>query len=143
MFQAKVTKRIKDGYAIETVIDGKPLRGILFSSKLEDYQPAAIPNSSRWEYDHFLFMSKLKVLFNWSHNSLLIISGSGLLVGKLVVCQMVIIMANQKLQGFQWIKNLLLTSMERSPHHMSPRQKLPQLQFQKIKHLLRPLSCIE
>lgn len=47
MFQAKVTKRINDGYAIETVIDGKPLRGILFSSKLEDYQTASIPNSSR------------------------------------------------------------------------------------------------
>lgn len=32
-FQAKVTENIPVGYTIETVIDGKPLRGILFSNK--------------------------------------------------------------------------------------------------------------
>ncbi|XP_075489469.1 uncharacterized protein LOC142528312 [Primulina tabacum] len=32
-FQAKVTKSILDGYTIETIIDGKPLRGVLFSNK--------------------------------------------------------------------------------------------------------------
>lgn len=32
-FQAKVTKSFPDGYTIETVIDGKPLRGVLFSNK--------------------------------------------------------------------------------------------------------------
>ncbi|KAH6758457.1 Galactose oxidase/kelch repeat superfamily protein [Perilla frutescens var. frutescens] len=32
-FQAKVTKSFSDGYTIETVIDGKPLRGVLFSNK--------------------------------------------------------------------------------------------------------------
>nr|XP_048330190.1 uncharacterized protein LOC107419037 isoform X2 [Ziziphus jujuba var. spinosa] len=46
-FQAKVTKIITDGYTIETVIDGKPLRGVLFSSKPEYYEIAATPNSNR------------------------------------------------------------------------------------------------
>lgn len=32
-FQAKVTKNFSDGYTIETIIDGKPLRGVLFSNK--------------------------------------------------------------------------------------------------------------
>ncbi|KAK4402271.1 Kelch domain-containing protein 3 [Sesamum angolense] len=32
-FQAKVTKSFSDGYTIETIIDGKPLRGVLFSNK--------------------------------------------------------------------------------------------------------------
>lgn len=32
-FQAKVTKSVLDGYTIETVIDGKLLRGLLFSNK--------------------------------------------------------------------------------------------------------------
>ncbi|XP_022850490.1 nitrile-specifier protein 5 isoform X3 [Olea europaea var. sylvestris] len=32
-FQAKVTKSVLDGYTIETVIDGKLLRGVLFSNK--------------------------------------------------------------------------------------------------------------
>ncbi|KAL8547179.1 hypothetical protein ACS0TY_006770 [Phlomoides rotata] len=32
-FQAKVTKTFSDGYTIETIIDGKPLRGVLFSNK--------------------------------------------------------------------------------------------------------------
>ncbi|PRQ16354.1 putative kelch-type beta propeller [Rosa chinensis] len=45
-FQAKVTERLFDGYTIETVIDGKPLRGVLFSNKSEFSIPAA-PNSSR------------------------------------------------------------------------------------------------
>ncbi|XP_057791933.1 tip elongation aberrant protein 1-like [Salvia miltiorrhiza] len=32
-FQAKVFKSFPDGYTIETIIDGKPLRGVLFSNK--------------------------------------------------------------------------------------------------------------
>lgn len=32
-FQAKVTKSFTDGYTIETLIDGKLLRGVLFSNK--------------------------------------------------------------------------------------------------------------
>lgn len=46
MFQAKVTEKISDGYTIETIIDGKPLRGILFSSR-PDYHQKPIPNPSR------------------------------------------------------------------------------------------------
>ncbi|XP_062116747.1 uncharacterized protein LOC133830714 isoform X2 [Humulus lupulus] len=45
-FQAKVTERISDGYTIETIIDGKPLRGILFSNR-SDYHHKAIPIPSR------------------------------------------------------------------------------------------------
>lgn len=45
-FQARVTERISDGYTIETYIDGKPLRGILFSGR-QDYNHKAIPTSSR------------------------------------------------------------------------------------------------
>ncbi|XP_024027283.1 uncharacterized protein LOC21402019 isoform X2 [Morus notabilis] len=45
-FQARVTERISDGYTIETYIDGKPLRGILFSGR-QDYNHTAIPTSSR------------------------------------------------------------------------------------------------
>ncbi|GMH21904.1 hypothetical protein Nepgr_023747 [Nepenthes gracilis] len=33
IFQAKVAKNFATGYTIETVIDGKPLRGVLFSTK--------------------------------------------------------------------------------------------------------------
>ncbi|KAK4752537.1 hypothetical protein SAY87_021335 [Trapa incisa] len=33
MFHAKITELLSDGYSIETVIDGKPLRGVLFSNK--------------------------------------------------------------------------------------------------------------
>lgn len=32
-FQAKVTESIPNGYTIETVIDGKPMRGILLSNR--------------------------------------------------------------------------------------------------------------
>ncbi|XP_051116770.1 tip elongation aberrant protein 1-like [Andrographis paniculata] len=32
-FQAKITKNLSNGYSIETIIDGKPLRGLLFSNK--------------------------------------------------------------------------------------------------------------
>lgn len=32
-FEARVTKSFADGYTIETLIDGKPLRGVLFSNK--------------------------------------------------------------------------------------------------------------
>lgn len=45
-FQAKVTENIPVGYTIETVIDGKPLRGILFSNKPNSYH-AANHNFSR------------------------------------------------------------------------------------------------
>ncbi|KAF4382087.1 hypothetical protein F8388_001232, partial [Cannabis sativa] len=45
-FQAKVTERISDGYTIETIIDGKPLRGILFSNR-PDYHHKPIPTPSR------------------------------------------------------------------------------------------------
>lgn len=45
-FQARVTERISDGYTIETYIDGRPLRGILFSAR-QDYRHRTIPNSSR------------------------------------------------------------------------------------------------
>ncbi|KAG2679516.1 hypothetical protein I3760_11G053300 [Carya illinoinensis] len=37
MFQAKVTENIPVGFTIETIIDGKPLRGILFSNKSNSY----------------------------------------------------------------------------------------------------------
>ncbi|XP_019451767.1 PREDICTED: tip elongation aberrant protein 1-like isoform X1 [Lupinus angustifolius] len=40
MFAAKVTKNISEGYAIETVIDGKPLRGILFHNKPISLHPS-------------------------------------------------------------------------------------------------------
>ncbi|KAI7753914.1 hypothetical protein M8C21_011990 [Ambrosia artemisiifolia] len=40
-FQAKVTKSITNCYTIETVIDGKPLRGVLFSNNLGSKKPAA------------------------------------------------------------------------------------------------------
>ncbi|XVE54676.1 hypothetical protein DITRI_Ditri03aG0101200 [Diplodiscus trichospermus] len=44
-FQAKVTESFPHGYAIETVIDGKPLRGILFTNKSSVH--VANHNSSR------------------------------------------------------------------------------------------------
>ncbi|KAI3785649.1 hypothetical protein L1987_44773 [Smallanthus sonchifolius] len=40
-FQAKVTKSITNCYTIETVIDGKPLRGVLFSNNLGSKKSAA------------------------------------------------------------------------------------------------------
>ncbi|XP_057952486.1 uncharacterized protein LOC131146738 isoform X2 [Malania oleifera] len=45
-FQAKVTQSFPHGYTIETVIDGKPLRGILFSNRPSSV-PAPITNSNR------------------------------------------------------------------------------------------------
>jgi len=41
MFEAKVTENISEGYTIETVIDGKPLRGILFLNKPNTLYSAA------------------------------------------------------------------------------------------------------
>jgi len=41
MFEAKVTENISEGYTIETVIDGKPLRGILFLNKPNSLYSAA------------------------------------------------------------------------------------------------------
>ncbi|PWA99830.1 galactose oxidase/kelch, beta-propeller [Artemisia annua] len=40
-FQAKVTKNITNCYTIETVIDGKPLRGVLFSNNVSNKKPGA------------------------------------------------------------------------------------------------------
>lgn len=40
-FQAKVTKNIPNCYTIETVIDGKPLRGVLFSNNVSNKKPGA------------------------------------------------------------------------------------------------------
>ncbi|XP_076902562.1 uncharacterized protein LOC143557357 [Bidens hawaiensis] len=40
-FQAKVTKGMTNCYTIETIIDGKPLRGVLFSNNLGSKKPAA------------------------------------------------------------------------------------------------------
>ncbi|XVE56785.1 hypothetical protein DITRI_Ditri04bG0038900 [Diplodiscus trichospermus] len=45
-FHAKVTESFPHGYTIETVIDGKPLRGILFSNKRTSF-PVINHNSSR------------------------------------------------------------------------------------------------
>ncbi|KAJ6874398.1 kelch domain-containing protein 3-like [Populus alba x Populus x berolinensis] len=41
-FQAKVTESLPHGYTIETTVDGKPLRGILFSNKPRKGQSAEI-----------------------------------------------------------------------------------------------------
>ncbi|KAG6410262.1 hypothetical protein SASPL_128315 [Salvia splendens] len=43
-FQARVFKSFPDGYTIETIIDGKPLRGVLFSNK---------PSSTSMAVDNF------------------------------------------------------------------------------------------
>lgn len=41
MFEAKVSENISDGgLTIETVIDGKPLRGVLFLNKPNSLNPA-------------------------------------------------------------------------------------------------------
>ncbi|KAI5416546.1 acyl-CoA-binding domain-containing protein 5 isoform X2 [Lathyrus oleraceus] len=40
-FEAKVTENISEGYTIETVIDGKPLRGVLFLNKQNPLHPSA------------------------------------------------------------------------------------------------------
>lgn len=45
-FQAKVTETLPYGYTIETIIDGKPLRGILFANMPSAF-PATNHNSSR------------------------------------------------------------------------------------------------
>ncbi|BAT76508.1 hypothetical protein VIGAN_01452500 [Vigna angularis var. angularis] len=48
MFEAKVTENISEGYTIETVIDGKPLRGILFLNKPNSlYSSAHTPSRKR------------------------------------------------------------------------------------------------
>ncbi|XP_052723198.1 tip elongation aberrant protein 1 isoform X8 [Vigna angularis] len=47
MFEAKVTENISEGYTIETVIDGKPLRGILFLNKPNSLYSSAHTPSSR------------------------------------------------------------------------------------------------
>ncbi|KAI3421534.1 uncharacterized protein J3R85_012231 [Psidium guajava] len=46
IFQARVTENLGDRYTIETVIDGKPLRGILFSNKPSNL-PIPFSSSSR------------------------------------------------------------------------------------------------
>ncbi|XP_029129318.1 kelch domain-containing protein 3 isoform X2 [Cajanus cajan] len=47
MFEAKVTENISEGYTIETVIDGKPLRGILFVNKPNSLYSAAHTSSRK------------------------------------------------------------------------------------------------
>ncbi|XP_068464561.1 acyl-CoA-binding domain-containing protein 5 isoform X2 [Phaseolus vulgaris] len=47
MFEAKVTENISEGYTIETVIDGKPLRGILFLNKPNTLYSAAQTTSRK------------------------------------------------------------------------------------------------
>ncbi|XP_054822682.1 tip elongation aberrant protein 1-like [Prosopis cineraria] len=47
IFQAKLTDSIPEGYAMETVIDGKPLRGFLFLNKPNSLQPSIHASSSR------------------------------------------------------------------------------------------------
>lgn len=46
IFQAKVIERFQDGYTIETSIDGKPLRGIIFSNKPSGFS-SPYDNSNR------------------------------------------------------------------------------------------------
>ncbi|XP_061351969.1 uncharacterized protein LOC133296940 [Gastrolobium bilobum] len=47
MFQASLTQNISGGYTIETVIDGKLLRGILFSNKPNTLNPATLFSRKR------------------------------------------------------------------------------------------------
>ncbi|KAL2340655.1 hypothetical protein Fmac_008595 [Flemingia macrophylla] len=47
MFQANVTERNPAGYAIEAVIDGKPLRGVLFSNKPFTLNPVTNTSSRK------------------------------------------------------------------------------------------------
>ncbi|KAJ7978755.1 Kelch domain-containing protein 3 [Quillaja saponaria] len=46
-FQAKVTESITHGYTIETVIDGKPFKGVLFSNKPNSYHPDIVGSSRK------------------------------------------------------------------------------------------------
>ncbi|TKY73289.1 Host cell factor [Spatholobus suberectus] len=46
-FQAKVAERISAGYSIETVIDGKPLHGILFTNKPHTLNPVTNTSSRK------------------------------------------------------------------------------------------------
>ncbi|XP_011101963.1 RING finger protein B isoform X1 [Sesamum indicum] len=48
-FQAKVTKSFSDGYTIETIIDGKPLRGVLFSNKPSSINVGADTSNRKME----------------------------------------------------------------------------------------------
>lgn len=50
-FQAKVTESFPLGYTIETTIDGKPLRGILFANKPSSANTTN-HSSSRYEHGH-------------------------------------------------------------------------------------------
>ncbi|KAK7265876.1 hypothetical protein RJT34_33501 [Clitoria ternatea] len=47
MFEAKVTENISEGYTIETVIDGKPLRGFLFLNKANSLHVSAHTSSRK------------------------------------------------------------------------------------------------
>lgn len=55
IFQAKVTESFPHGYTIETIIDGKPLRGILFANKPITTQMVN-NNNTRWEIGHYYFL---------------------------------------------------------------------------------------
>ncbi|KAJ7956488.1 Kelch domain-containing protein 3 [Quillaja saponaria] len=46
-FQAKVTESITEGFTIETNIDGRPLKGILFSNNPNSYHPDTIGSSRK------------------------------------------------------------------------------------------------
>ncbi|CAA7043224.1 unnamed protein product [Microthlaspi erraticum] len=46
MFQARVTENVPLGYTIETIIDGKVLRGVLFSNRHSSVQTVADPSFS-------------------------------------------------------------------------------------------------
>lgn len=63
IFQAKVIERFQDGYTIETSIDGKPLRGIIFSNKPSGFS-SLYDNSNRCKYLlHLLLVSVLSMKF--------------------------------------------------------------------------------
>ncbi|RDX82475.1 tea1, partial [Mucuna pruriens] len=47
MFQARVKERLSTGFTIETVIDGKPLHGILFSTNPNTLNPVTNPSSRK------------------------------------------------------------------------------------------------
>ncbi|XP_027331059.1 tip elongation aberrant protein 1 isoform X2 [Abrus precatorius] len=53
MFEAKVIENVSEGYTIETVIDGKPLRGFLFLNKPNSlYSAAYTPSRKRTGGEH-------------------------------------------------------------------------------------------
>ncbi|KAK4744129.1 hypothetical protein SAY87_010441 [Trapa incisa] len=47
MFHATITELLADGYSIETVIDGKPLRGVIFSNKPSAFHMSHLSSSRK------------------------------------------------------------------------------------------------